>query len=73
MAAWLRHRGWRAGWMHLVVWLPILVLAAPAALGWLAPAGLVLWGPVSTMLAAALAMAAHPLAPAGHADAPSHP
>jgi hypothetical protein len=41
---------------------PAAVLAAPAALGWLSPSGLVLWGPVSTVLAVALALAAQPLA-----------
>jgi hypothetical protein len=35
------------------------VLAGAAAFGWLTPAGLVLWGPVGTVLAAATAMAVH--------------
>jgi hypothetical protein len=37
------------------------MLAAPAAAGWLSPAGLLLWGPVSMVLAVALALAAQPL------------
>jgi hypothetical protein len=62
-AWWLCRRGWQVGTVLAATGAPAAVLAAPAALGWLSPAGLVLWGPVSTVLAAALAMAAQPLAP----------
>jgi hypothetical protein len=62
-AVWLCRRGWRPGAVLVVTGAPAAVLAGPAALGWLSPAGLVLWGPVSTVLAAALVMAAHPLDP----------
>ena len=65
VAGWLRMRGWRPSAVLLVTWAPAAVLAAPLAVGWLSPAGLVLWGPVSTVLAAALVMAADPL--------PAHP
>jgi hypothetical protein len=41
----------------------VAVLALPAGAGWLTPAGLVLWGPVCTVLAVALAMAARPEGP----------
>ncbi|MGK5171966.1 hypothetical protein [Geodermatophilus sp. CPCC 205761] len=64
-AAWLCRRGWRTGAVLVVTGAPAAVLAGPAALGWLSPAGLVLWGPVSTVLAAALVMAADPLGPNG--------
>jgi len=59
-AGWLHCRGWAAGAVLAVLAAPAAVLAAAAAAGWLTPAGLVLWGPVSTVLAAALAMAASP-------------
>ncbi|MGY1682392.1 hypothetical protein [Geodermatophilus sp. SYSU D01176] len=62
-AAWLHRRGWQPGTVRAVIAAPAAVLAGPAALGWLPPAGLVLWGPVSTVLAAALVMAALPPAP----------
>ena len=65
VAVWLHHRGWRAGAVLAVIGSPVAVLAGPAALGWLTPAGAVLWGPVSTVLAAALVMAAQP--PTGRA------
>ena len=56
VAAWLQHRGWPAARAHLTVWIaPAAVLAVSAAVGWLAPAGLVLWGPVSSVLSVALA------------------
>jgi hypothetical protein len=60
-AGWLHHRSWTAGAVLAVLAAPATVLAGPAALGWLTPAGLVLWGPVGSVLAAALAMTAHPV------------
>jgi hypothetical protein len=61
VAAWLRHRGWPAGTAHLTAWAgPAAVLAPLAPLGWLTPAGLVLWAPVSALLAVALAAAHSP-------------
>jgi len=62
-AWWLSRRGWQVGTVLAATGAPAAVLAGPAALGWLSPAGLVLWGPISTVLAAALGMAAQPLAP----------
>lgn len=62
-AGWLWCRGWSAGAVLTVIGAPVAVLAGPAALGWLSPAGLVLWGPVTTVLAVAVAMPAQPLAP----------
>lgn len=62
-AGWLSHRGWRAGAVVAALGAPVAVLAGPAALGWLSPAGAVLWGPVSAVLTVALAMAAQPLTP----------
>jgi hypothetical protein len=64
-AGWLRSRVWAPDAVLAVLAAPAAVLAGPAALGWLTPAGLVLWGPVGTVLAAATAMAVHP--PARHA------
>jgi hypothetical protein len=61
VAAWLVRRGTTTATLVTVVAGPALVLAAPAAAGWLSPAGLLLWGPVSTVLAVALALAAQPL------------
>jgi hypothetical protein len=61
-AGWLRCRGWPVRTALAVLGASAAVLAAPAALGWLSPSGLVLWGPVGTVLAVALAMAARPLA-----------
>jgi hypothetical protein len=62
-AAWLHRRDWQPGTVRAVIAAPAAVLAGLGALGWLAPAGLVLWGPVATVLAAAPAMAAQPPAP----------
>jgi hypothetical protein len=62
-ATWLGHRHWPAPAVSTVLAGPAAVLAAPTALGQLSPAGVVLWGPVSNLLAAALAMAVRPLAP----------
>ncbi|MGY1722181.1 hypothetical protein [Blastococcus sp. SYSU DS0533] len=65
VAGWLRRRAWQVGTVLTVIGAPAALLAGPAMLTWLAPAGLVLWAPVSIVLAVALAMAAHPLAAAG--------
>jgi hypothetical protein len=61
VAAWLHHRGWPTGTVAAVIATPAAVLAAPAAAGWLSPAGLVLWGSMSTVLAVALSLAAQPV------------
>ncbi len=73
-AGWLWWRGWPAGAVLTVIGAPVVVLAGPAALGWLFPAGLVLWGPVSTVLAVAVAMPAQPLARSGRPSSkpPAH-
>jgi len=68
-AGWLRRRGWLVRAVLAVLGAPAVVLAGPAALGWLSPGGLVLWGPVSTVLAAGLALAAQPLTLAGSTSA----
>src|SRR3954469_16932173 len=63
VAGWLRLRGGRTGTVLLVTWAPAAVLAAPLVVGWLSPAGLALWGPVTTVLTVALtpaAATAHP-------------
>jgi hypothetical protein len=64
VAVWLRHRGWPAATLVTAVAAPVAVLALPAAVGWLSPAGLLLWGPMSTVLAVALPLTARPLPPA---------
>ncbi|MGY1631036.1 hypothetical protein ACI784_04895 [Geodermatophilus sp. SYSU D01186] len=71
---WLWCRGWPAGAVLTVIGAPVVVLAGPAALGWLSPAGLVLWGPVTTVLAVAVAIPVQPLTPSGppSATAPAH-
>ena len=81
VAVWLRLRGWRRGPVHVVTWAtPTVGLLPLIWLGWLTPDGLVLWGPVSTLFAVALAMAADPMGvdgadsrcrDAGHARRPS--
>jgi hypothetical protein len=56
-AASLYRRGWPPPLVHLVTWAaPAVVLAPLTALGELSPAGLVLWAPLTTMLAVCLAM-----------------
>jgi hypothetical protein len=60
VAGWLRLRGWEACTALTVIGTPAAVLAAPLAVGWLFPAGLVLWGPFATVLTAALALTAQP-------------
>jgi hypothetical protein len=68
-SVWLYRRGWEARTVLAILATPAVVLTGPAALGWLAPEGLVLWGPVGTVLVAALAMVADPL-PARRAALP---
>ena len=60
-AGWLRLRRWPAGAVLTVIGAPAVVLAVAAAVGWLSPAGLVLWGPLSTVLAVPLVMPAQPM------------
>jgi hypothetical protein len=64
VAVWLHRRSWARGMLVSVGAGPAAALAIPAAVGWVSPAGLLLWGPVSTVLAVALALAAQPQAPA---------
>jgi hypothetical protein len=61
VAVWLQHRRWPAATAHLAAWAaPIALLAPLAGLGWLSPAGLVVWGPVTALLAIALTAAYDP-------------
>jgi hypothetical protein len=60
VAGWLRLRGWRPGTALVVICTSVAVLAAPSAVGWLSPAGLVLWGPVTTVLTVALTLVQQP-------------
>jgi hypothetical protein len=65
-AAWLYRRGWSAAAVHRVTWMvPALVLTVTAVPGWLTADGLVLWAPVTTLLAAALTLTDQPLPVAG--------
>jgi hypothetical protein len=58
---WLHRRGWRPATAHAVGWIAPAVLLAPlSGSAWLSPAGLVLWAPMTTVLAAALVMATQP-------------
>jgi hypothetical protein len=60
-AIWLHLRGWSPAVLHLVTWAaPAAVLAPLAALGELTADGLVLWGPMTTVLAVSLALARRP-------------
>lgn len=65
VAAWLRRCSWRAGTVLAVIGAPATVLAGPVALGWSSPGGVVLWGPVTTVLAVALVLAVQPSAAPG--------
>ena len=61
VVAWLRHREWPAATAHLAAWAaPAALLAPLSALGWLSADGLILWGPISAVLAVALAAAHDP-------------
>jgi hypothetical protein len=71
VGAWMRRRGWPGRAALTVLGAPAAALAVPAALGELSPSGFLLWALVSTALAAALAMAAQPLAPNGPAAGPA--
>ena len=56
-AGWLHLRGWSPAHVHVVTWAgPAAVLAPLAVLGELTADGLVLWGPMTTVLAVALAL-----------------
>jgi hypothetical protein len=56
VAAWLHRRGWHAARLHAVSWAaPIAIVAPLTWLGWVSPAGLLLWAPLTTILAVALA------------------
>ncbi|NYJ07055.1 hypothetical protein [Petropleomorpha daqingensis] len=60
-ATWLRMRGWSPAPVHLVTWAaPVAVLAPLAALGELTADGLVLWAPMTTVLAVSLALTRRP-------------
>jgi hypothetical protein len=61
VGTWLHHRGWPAATAHLAAWAaPAALLAPLSALGWLSADGLILWGPISAVLAVALATAHDP-------------
>jgi hypothetical protein len=61
-AAWLRRRPWPPGHVHLVSWgAPAALLVPSAALGWLSAGGLVLWAPMTTVLAVCLTLTHEPL------------
>ena len=73
-AAWLRRRGWPARTVLTAVAGAAAVLAPLVASGQVSPAGLALWWPVSTVLAAALELAAQPLTLTRSTDLPQcHP
>jgi len=56
-AVWLRLQTWPPALVHLVTWAaPAAVLAPLAALGELSADGLVLWAPMTTVLAVCLAL-----------------
>jgi hypothetical protein len=57
----LRRRGWSAVPIHAVTWLaPGVLLAVPAAAGWVSADGLVLWAPAVTVAAVVLGMVGRP-------------
>lgn len=61
IVVWLRRRGWPPVLAHLASWAgPAALLALLAELGWLSAGGLVLWEPVSAVLAVALVSAYRP-------------
>ncbi|SNT03841.1 hypothetical protein SAMN04488107_4726 [Geodermatophilus saharensis] len=52
-ATWLRRQAWSRAPVHLVTWVvPTALLTPLTALGWLPADGLVLWSPLTTVLAA---------------------
>ena len=66
---WLLRQGWHRGVVHTVTWAAPAVLLLPLiGAGWISPAGLVLWGPVATVLAAALVMTVDPMAGDGSCE-----
>jgi hypothetical protein len=61
-AVWLFRRAWPPTLVHLVTWAAPAVLLTPlAALGWLSANGLVLWFPLTTVLAVCLVVTQRPL------------
>ena len=69
VAGWLLHRrGWHGARLHAVSWAaPVAVLVPLTWPGWLSPDGLLLWAPLTTVLAVALATTLTPTvsSPAG--------
>jgi hypothetical protein len=62
VGGWLRRRGWRRAAVHAVSWaVPAALLLPLVAIGWVSPAELALWAPLTTLLGVACAMAADPL------------
>jgi hypothetical protein len=61
-AVWLRRRGWSPALVHLVTGgAPAALVAPSAALGRLSADGLVLWAPVTTVLAVCLVLTHQPM------------
>jgi hypothetical protein len=59
--AWLYWRAWPRTLVHLVTWAaPAALLTPLAALGWLSADGLVLWGPVTSVLAVCVVVIQRP-------------
>jgi hypothetical protein len=55
VAGWLRRRGWPGARLHAVSWAaPVAVLVPLTWPGWISPDGLLLWAPLTTVLAVAL-------------------
>jgi hypothetical protein len=69
-AAWLHRRHWPSSTVGAVAGAPAPLLAGPIALGWVSPDGLVLWGPMTTLLAVACVMTMQPLALGPSASGP---
>jgi hypothetical protein len=61
-AAWLHGRAWSPALVHLVSWVaPAALMTPAAALGRLSADGLVLWAPVTTVLAVCLMLTHQPM------------
>ena len=61
-AAWLRRRAWSPALVHLVSWVaPAGLSISSVALGLLSADGLVLWAPMTTVLAVCLVLTHQPL------------
>jgi hypothetical protein len=68
---WLHRRAWRPATIHSVTWVaPAALLAPLSGSTWLSPDGLVVWAPVTTVLAAAVVMATQPTVALPPARAP---